>query len=438
MTTTATRAQLQQYFATNCIPTQSNFSDLFAAMLNQADDGVFKSAGNPLGIASASDTTSSQKVLNLYVNASDTNPAWTLQLNPRSNQNDPATAHKGFSVSDATGASRLFIDAGTYNVGIGTNTPAAKLDINGGANVGGALSVIGAANLNNTLTVTGATILNNALTVSGASNVGGVLKVSGAASMNNTLTVTGAATLNNNLTVSGPASFSNSLTVSAGNVRIGYDDQNNGTGRIVCFQKDIGDEGNAGKIIYKPQGGGWTANSQVALNILGAGSSYGTRNIMLWDNVEVGKNLTVDGNLSVTGKITGKISSPMWNVTSVFNNKAAPSAGLPMSGTFTCNGGTLLIFVSGSGRYGTGNYVYNNTGDSLMSIDVDLDSVLLGNLEVYSNLAASHMSFIPNLFVKAGVASGSHTIQLSTSANYPHTITDNNDYFTVVVMELPF
>ena len=75
MTTTATRAKLQQYFATNCKPTQSNFTDLINGMLNQTDDGIFKSAGDPLGIVAAVDATTSQKVLNLYSNLSDPNPA---------------------------------------------------------------------------------------------------------------------------------------------------------------------------------------------------------------------------------------------------------------------------------------------------------------------------------------------------------------------------
>ena len=337
MTTTATRAQLQLYFATNCIPTQSNFTDLINGMLNQTDDGIVKSAGNPLSIGAAGDATTAQKVLNLYANLSDPNPAWTLQLNPRSNQNDSSTAHSGFSVSDSTGTSRLFIDAGSFNVGIGTNTPAAKLDINGGANVGGALSVTGAANLNNALTVTGATTLNNALTVLGASNLGGILKVSGAAFINNTLTVTGAATLNNNLTVSGPASFSNSLTVSAGNVRIGYDDQSTVT-RIVCFQKDSTDDANAGKIIYKPQ---WPGNSNTALNIVGAGSSNTTRNIKLWDNVEIVNNLTIDGLQTIGGtlSVTGAAS---------FNNNATVSGSLAVNGPQTISG---ALSVTGSANF---------------------------------------------------------------------------------------
>ena len=433
MTTTATRAQLQQYFATNCIPTQSNFSDLINGMLNQADDGIVKSAGNPLSIGAAGDATTAQKVLNLYANLSDQKPAWTLQLNPRSNQNDPTTAHSGFSISDANGTSRLFIDASSYNVGIGTNTPKALLDINGGANVGAGLTV------GTTLTV-------------GAG-----------------------------------------LTVSGSQVLIGQDStpsskSNIQTNGVICFAQATGDELNAGKIIYKPY---WCNN---ALTIVGAGASTGSRAIALWDNVSINNTLTITGaatlnnnltvsgssslaaltvsgaaalnnslavtgmttlaaltvsgaatlnsNLMVTGASTlvnltaANISSPMWKVTSVFNNKAAPGAGLPLSGTFTSHGGTLLIFVSGSGRYGSGDYIPTTTGDGLISVEVDLDTVAIGYLEVYSNLNASHMSFIPNLIVKTGAASGSHTIKLSNSAT--STITDGNDYFTVVVVEFPF
>src|SRR5258708_383526 len=47
--------------------------------------------------------------------------------------------------------------------------------------------------------------------------------------------------------------------------------------------------------------------------------------------------------------VVGKMKSTMWNVTQVYNN--VPS--LPQnSGTFTSNGGTLLILASGSGLNG--------------------------------------------------------------------------------------
>ena len=254
MTTTATRAKLQQYFATNCKPTQSNFTDLINGMLNQTDDGIFKSAGDPLGIVAAVDATTSQKVLNLYSNLSDPNPAWTLQLKPRSDQNDSTTAHSGFSISDATGTSRLFIDAGTYNVGIGTNTPQAVLDINGGANVGAGLTVSGSQvfigqdstpytsdiNTNSVICFAqapkdeqnaGKIIYNPAwcpktLSIVGSGGAGSraialwdnvtvenTLTIGGAATLNNTLTVSGSSNLAA-LTVSGAATLNNTLTVS--------------------------------------------------------------------------------------------------------------------------------------------------------------------------------------------------------------------------------
>ena len=480
MTTTATRAQLQQYFATNCIPTQSNFTDLINGMLNQTDDGIVKSAGNPLSIAAAGDATTSQKVLNLYANLSDQNPAWTLQLNPRSNQNDSTTAHSGFSVSDATGTSRLFIDAGSYNVGIGTNTPKAMLDINGGANVGTSLNVGAGLTVSGSQVFIGQDIIpsptsniktnsvicfaqaigeeqnagkviykpawcSNALTIVGAGTQTGnraialwdnvtvesALTIVGQniPANANALTVTGAALFNNALKVSGAASFSNSLTVSAGNVRIGYDDQNNGTGRIVCFQKDSGDDINAGKIIYKPN---WSGTGGTALNITGAGTSNSTRNIKLWDNVEVTNILIVDGpaslnnTLSVSGAInaSGKVNSPFWNITNVMSNQRGA---LGLSGTFNCHGGHVLIFVSGSGMASSGNNV-------LIGMTVTLDNTLLGNVEVFTNANQNHASFIPALFT-ANPASGNHTIYLN---NLSGTLTDGNDYFTVTVMEFPY
>ncbi len=243
MTTTLTRAQLQQYFATNCKPTQSNFTDLIYGMLNQTDDGIVKSAGNPLGIGAAGDATTSQKVLNLYANLSDANPAWTLQLNPRSNQNDSTTAHSGFSISDATGTSRLFIDASSYNVGIGTNTPQAKLDINGGANVRKSLTV------------------GTTLTVGAGLNVGAGLTVIGQGSTTTSVYI-------------GQDSFTPS---------------NIGTNSVICFAQATSDEQNAGKIIYDPN---WCPG---ALTLVGMGQS-GSRAIALYDNVTIENTLTISNN----------------------------------------------------------------------------------------------------------------------------------------------
>ena len=451
MTTTATRAKLQQYFATNCKPTQSNFTDLINGMLNQTDDGIFKSAGDPLGIVAAVDATTSQKVLNLYANLSDPNPAWTLQLKPRSDQNDSTTAHSGFSISDATGTSRLFIDAGTYNVGIGTNTPQAVLDINGGANVGAGLTVSGSqvfigqdstpytsdintnsvicfaqapkdeqnagkiiynpawcpktlsivgsggagsraialwdnVTVENTLTIGGAATLNNTLTVSGSSNLA-ALTVSGAATLNNTLTVSGSSTLAA-LNVSGAVAINNTLTVS---------------GAATLNTLTVSELSPLAALTVSG------TSTLAALNVSGA--------------AKLSSGLTVTGDISVTGKIKSG-QGFLWNVTTVFNNAHGY---LPISGTFTSYGGTLLIFVSGSGSLGCNR-------DNMIGIEVDLDEESIGNIMLFQD-QPTRSSLIPNLLVKTGAANSSHSIKLS---NYGDTVNDDCDCFNVVVIELPF
>ncbi|MEI7870349.1 MAG: hypothetical protein WCI11_20925, partial [Candidatus Methylumidiphilus sp.] len=159
---TASRQLLKTYFAENCIPTESNFYDLIDGMLNQADDGIFKPSGNPLCIVANGDATTTQKALNFYTGSpsdAGVNPAWMLQLNPRSNQNSPSTAKPGFSISDGTGNSCLFIDPAHNYIGIGTITPSTTLDINGGVNV------TGSATFDNTVTLGSAANASNALTV---------------------------------------------------------------------------------------------------------------------------------------------------------------------------------------------------------------------------------------------------------------------------------
>lgn len=122
------RSDLKSYFVKNSIPTQSNFEELIDGMLNQKDDGIVKSP-DALCIEATGDLAGLQRVINFYAKFQDANPAWSLQLNPRTDLNDPATAKAGFGVVDSAGWARLFIDQKTGNVGIGTTAPIAKLDI---------------------------------------------------------------------------------------------------------------------------------------------------------------------------------------------------------------------------------------------------------------------------------------------------------------------
>jgi len=128
------RATLKSYFVKNAIPTQRNFEDLIDGLINQVDDGIAKLPGEPLSLQADISDTGLKKVVNFYKNFTDQKPAWTLSLNPRIDPNVAATAKPGWSVGDADGNSKLFIDESTGNIGIGTVTPGGyKLNVNGAA-----------------------------------------------------------------------------------------------------------------------------------------------------------------------------------------------------------------------------------------------------------------------------------------------------------------
>ena len=128
--TTKTRKDLKSYFVKNAIPTESNFADLVDAPLNQADDGVFKLAGEPLSVVAAGGDQ--KRVLRLYSAYPAANPDWLISLNPAQNPSDPATNRPGFGVADGAGNTRLFIDPATGNLGVGTNTPSDRLHVRDG------------------------------------------------------------------------------------------------------------------------------------------------------------------------------------------------------------------------------------------------------------------------------------------------------------------
>jgi hypothetical protein len=72
------RNTLKGFFTKGAIPSQENFADLIDSAINQNDDGITKLPSDPLRInASGPGDT----VLNFYQKATDSKPAWALSLN---------------------------------------------------------------------------------------------------------------------------------------------------------------------------------------------------------------------------------------------------------------------------------------------------------------------------------------------------------------------
>jgi hypothetical protein len=84
----------------------------------------------------------------------------------------------------------------------------------------------------------------------------------------------------------------------ANRVRLGFDEGGSGP-RVITFTRDAGDEGNAGKIAYKPT---W---DPTVLGIVGAGNS--PRKIRMWDDV------LINGRLQVLGPKTGYVADQFVN-----------------------------------------------------------------------------------------------------------------------------
>ncbi len=99
--------------------------------------------------------------------------------------------------------------------------------------------------------------------------------------------------------------------------------------------------------------------------------------------------------------------------------------GLPLSRTFTSNGGTLVIFASGSG--------WTGGGDSQIGMGIFVDGTQRGTAHSFSNETSSHKAFVSNALVVMGVGPGTHSLDLFA---LPGTNTDFNDFYSVTVMEV--
>lgn len=223
------------------------------------------------------------------------------------------------------------------------------------------------------------------------------------------------------------------VQANSGNVGIG---PNVGVGPVPASKLDIAAAARTG-----------THGSGLALYVtgdMGEGSgglevrhSNGTQGVGLGYNTIYATGTLADQDLTISSRGAGKlvfkgtklefngtISSSKWRATQVINQKQGP---LPIDGTFTSGGGTLVIIFSGSAWASTGNR---------LGLLVSLDGTQVGSSQVSTNELTSHKSFPANILVIPNIAAATtHKITLSAAAN---TTTDSWDFFNVAVLELPF
>lgn len=103
---------------------------------------------------------------------------------------------------------------------------------------------------------------------------------------------------------------------------------------------------------------------------------------------------------------------------------------LPLEGTYTSKGGTLVISASGSGYTSSdyGGYVGN------MGMDIYVDGVHVGWAGKYQNETGQHQPFVSDYVVVDQLPAGQHTIKLSP---WYVTQTNSGDPFNVTVVEIP-
>ena len=113
------RSALKLGFQRGNIPTEADFVDLIDSMLNQEDDQISKPDGSSALKVLAAGVE--QGLLDLYRGAT---LCWKIGQKP--------SANPGLNISEMvnnSATSRLFVETGSGNVGIGSTTPIAKLDI---------------------------------------------------------------------------------------------------------------------------------------------------------------------------------------------------------------------------------------------------------------------------------------------------------------------
>lgn len=124
---------LREYFLNGLVPDEGQFSQLIDSTINQLDDGLVKTANNPLLIQSSEVDEDKANLLRFSHDLDNGPVLWDFSHSRPGHYT--GSAGYGLHISNPIG-SRLFIAEQSGNVGIGTDDPQARLEVCGPAIVG--------------------------------------------------------------------------------------------------------------------------------------------------------------------------------------------------------------------------------------------------------------------------------------------------------------
>jgi hypothetical protein len=409
-----------------------DFADLINASLIQADDGIFKLPDEPLSVVGKTNTP---PVLRFYEDASATGWAWQIQLS--------ADSKAGLALASGNNQTRLFLDATTGNVGIGTTSPTAKLQVVGSLAVTGATSIAALATTGTISMSTGAFYLDSSTKNIGIGTITPTVKlqVAGAASVDS-LTVTGPTSLAA-LTASGATNLA-ALTAS-GNIVMSTDvfflnstSKNIGIGTAAPGAKlhileatgsaasanagslliDHADSGGASSIVFRSKGNTGSdhayleykeRNPDIANNVESGLLTLGIQNdaddhiaLIPSGNVGIGtkvptSKLHVAGTLGVTGATnlaaltaTGSTNLAALTATGTTNLAALSATGATNLAALTATGATNLAALATTGNIAmSSDAFYLNNSNKNIGLGTTTPGAKLHILETTGTAAAA-------------------------------------------------